>query len=58
MKHYIYIGTDPYLIGMTALGQTCTGGLKVQVDDLKHGWSAYWHFTPKEDWRKDPECST
>jgi hypothetical protein len=50
--HYLYIGKDPYLIGMAAIGMIATdGNFVVQVDKVNHPWGHGWHATSKEDWR-------
>lgn len=53
MTHYQYVGTDPFLIGQTALGQIVDDIFVVQVDDLNHSWSRHWHATPQEDWKEN-----
>ncbi len=50
MTTYRYIGADPSLRRMTALGRTIGGVFKVQVDDLSHHWSRSWHASPREEW--------
>lgn len=52
MKHYKYIGTDPFLSGVTALGQILNGQFQVQVDLLLHPWARGWHIAIKENWKE------
>jgi hypothetical protein len=54
-SHYGYIGTDPSLLGHTALGMIKNGVFQVQVDDLEHPWTFGWHETPPTDWKEDWE---
>ena len=54
-KHYKYVGADPFLVGMTALGQYIHEVFRVQVDALNHPWTTYWHETPPEEWQVDGE---
>jgi hypothetical protein len=50
MRQFRYIGSDPSLVGETAIGQMVDGVFKVQVDRFDHPWSHFWHETPKGDW--------
>ena len=53
MKKYRYIGTDPMLVGQTALGRFTKhrNRFVVQVDFIHHVWSHGWHRTPLSDWK-------
>lgn len=47
---YHYVGSDPGLIGMTALGLWFGTIFKVQVDAHEHPWAYGWYETPASDW--------
>ncbi len=58
MRRYRYIGVDPFLSGMTALGQEADNVFTVQADDLEHPWAFDWHETSKTDWQEIDEQET
>jgi len=45
-----YIGSDPDLIGHTAMGRWQGGNFFVQVDDITHPMSHWWWDQNSDDW--------